>query len=312
MQDSDPLKRTEIVIRAESLEKTYGKTVAVRDLSFEVYRGECFGILGPNGAGKTTTIKMIYGVVPKTSGRLEVLGFSIPDQVRTAKYHLGVCAQEDNLDPDLTVEENLRIYALYFDIKGKEAREKTEELLQFMELTEKRHEKVVRLSGGMKRRLTLARSLVNNPELLILDEPTTGLDPQSRHKIWERLEELKSSGKTILLTTHYMEEAAHLCDRIIIVDNGTKILEGNPKKLVEEEAGRFVIEIHGVDADIRSYLSEMGISFEVVGRRALIYNQDSERLFLTLTTRFPGTNVALRMGNLEDVFLKLTGRNLRE
>ncbi|RMG58914.1 MAG: ATP-binding cassette domain-containing protein [Deltaproteobacteria bacterium] len=300
------------VIRAENLRKTYGSIVAVDDLTFQVERGECIGFLGPNGAGKTTTVRMLYGVVPKTAGYLEVLGLPVPEKVRQVKARIGVCAQEDNLDPDLTVEENLLVYATYFDIPRQKARERTDRLLSFMELDERRKEKVAHLSGGMKRRLTLARSLINDPEILFLDEPTTGLDPQSRHKIWQRIEELKGEGKTILLTTHYMEEAAHLSDRIIIIDRGRKILEGAPQDLVEEEAGRFVIEIVSPPSSLLDFLRERDISWEEVGQRILIYNQSSEKFFTSLMERFPGARAILRMGNLEDVFLRMTGRDLRE
>jgi lipooligosaccharide transport system ATP-binding protein len=263
------------IVEAEDLKKRFGDFFAVNGVSFVVERGECFGILGPNGAGKTTTIRMIYGLSPLTGGELRVFGMRVPDRLREVKYRIGVCQQEDNLDPELSVKENLRVFARYFDISAGVATRRAEELLDFMELTGKAKARVSEISGGMKRRLLLARSLVNEPELLILDEPTSGLDPQARHRIWERIEDLKNGGMTVLLTTHNMDEAAHLCDRLIIMDEGKIILQGNPGVLVEEK-------------------------------------QDGEELFYTISSQFKSSGTTLRMANLEDLFLKLTGRELRE
>ncbi|MEJ2700450.1 MAG: ABC transporter ATP-binding protein, partial [Desulfuromonadales bacterium] len=224
----------ESVIVADNLRKTFDGMAAVDGVSFSVRKGECFGILGPNGAGKTTTIRMIYGFSPKTSGRLKVFGLDIDHQLTEIKGRLGVCQQENNLDPDLSVRENLEVFAAYFDISRETARKRSRELLHFIALDHRKEAKIPQLSGGMMRRLVLARALINDPQLLILDEPTTGLDPQSRHQVWLRLEQLKAQGLSILLTTHYMDEAARLCDRLVIMDRGKILVEGKPGELVRK------------------------------------------------------------------------------
>lgn len=300
------------IIRAEHLRKVFGGLVAVDDISFSVEKGACFGILGPNGAGKTSTIRMVYGFSPLTSGTLTVFGLGIDRHLRAIKARVGVCQQENNLDPDLTVLENLEIFAGYFDLPRNEARRRAGELLRFMGLDHRAGAGIPELSGGMARRLILARALLNRPELLILDEPTTGLDPQSRHQVWERLEELRKGGLTILLTTHYMEEASILCDRLIILDNGRILVEGAPADLVRRHVGRHVIEVAAPAAGLSDFLAGRGVAFEDLGHRLLITVEDGAALFREIEGQFCGGGCVMRMASLEDVFLKLTGRELRE
>ncbi|HOI74132.1 MAG TPA: ABC transporter ATP-binding protein [Syntrophales bacterium] len=304
----------EPVIEATSLKKTFGDLVAVDGLSFAVESGECFGILGPNGAGKTSTIRMIYGFSPMTAGDLNVFGMDIRRRYRAVKNRIGVCQQENNLDPDLTVVQNLEVYAGFFNVPRREARSRALELLSFMSLENRRDTRAMELSGGMMRRLVIARALINNPDLLILDEPTTGLDPQSRHQVWERLEELRSRGLSILLTTHYMDEAARLCDRLIIMDKGKLLVEGSPRDLVERFAGRHVIEVAEPTENLRAWVRERGLQSDDLGHRLIVFGNesDSEGLFREIAGRCPGDGCLLRMATLEDVFLKLTGRELRE
>jgi lipooligosaccharide transport system ATP-binding protein len=300
------------IIEAENLRKAFGEFDAVNGISFQVSRGECFGILGPNGAGKTSTIRMVYGYLPVTSGRLTVFGLDISRESRTIKSHIGVCQQENNLDPDLTVEQNLEVFARYFDIPRTKAREKASRLLEFIALDHRRKDKVTELSGGMMRRLVLARALINDPELLILDEPTTGLDPQSRHQVWERLEELRSKGLTILLTTHYMDEAAHLCDRLVIMDHGSILVEGQPADLIRQHIGQHVIEVNEPTETLRLYLRSHYPEHEDLGHRLIVYSHADNALFQEISDRYCKEGCLLRMATLEDVFLKLTGRELRE
>jgi lipooligosaccharide transport system ATP-binding protein len=304
----------EPVIEATNLRKTFGDLVAVDSLSFTVQSGECFGILGPNGAGKTSTIRMIYGFSPMTAGDMKVFGMDIRRRYRAVKSRIGVCQQENNLDPDLTVIQNLEVFAGFFNIPRREAGKRALDLLAFMSLENRRETRAMELSGGMMRRLVIARALINNPDLLILDEPTTGLDPQSRHQVWERLEELRSRGLSILLTTHYMDEAARLCDRLIIMDRGKLLVEGSPRELVERFAGRHVIEVAEPREDLRAWVRERGLQFDDLGHRLIIFgnDSDSEGLFREVAGRCPGDGCLLRMATLEDVFLKLTGRGLRE
>ncbi len=242
---------TRRVIEARNLRKRYGDFVAVDDVSFHLLAGECLGLLGPNGAGKTSTVRMIYGFSPMTDGILQVFGLDIRTDWRAIKSRIGVCQQENNLDPDLTVIQNLQVFARYFDIPKPQAQAKAEQLLHFIALQQRRNDTVTNLSGGMMRRLVLARALINDPELLMLDEPTTGLDPQSRHQVWERLEELRANGLSILLTTHNMDEASHLCDRLIIMDHGKILVQGKPSWLIREYAGRDVIEIVNPSDELR-------------------------------------------------------------
>ena len=303
---------SDFVIEAEHLRKTFGAFAAVDGISFHVRRGECFGILGPNGAGKTTTIRMIYGFSPLSGGRLRVFGLDIAERLRDIKSRIGVCQQDNNLDPDLTVLRNLEIFAGYFDIASRQARERALELLKFIALDHRKDSPVSELSGGLMRRLMLARALINEPELLILDEPTTGLDPQSRHSIWDRLEGLRSKGLTILLTTHYMEEASRLCDRLIIVDSGRILVEGRPGDLIREYAGRDVIEISSPNEPLRQFLRSHGLAFDDLGHRLIVYCDDRGSLYEEISRRYCTEGCVMRMATLEDVFLKLTGRELRE
>ena len=302
------------IIEAHNLRKEYGQFVAVNNITFTIKTGECFGILGPNGAGKTTTIRMLYGGSPLTSGNLNVFGYNTTTESRLIKSRIGVCQQENNLDPDLTVQENLEVFARYFNIPKKEACERAKSLLTFNSLEHRAHAKVSELSGGLMRRLVLARALINKPELLILDEPTTGLDPQTRHQIWQRLEKLKAKGLTILLTTHYMEEASQLCDRLIIIDHGKILEEGKPRELIGKHVGNNVIEISDPSQEILENIQKHNLEFENLGHRLLIYDQgqQAENLYHALSVQYCDKNCILRMATLEDVFLKLTGRDLRE
>jgi lipooligosaccharide transport system ATP-binding protein len=301
-----------MIIEAEHLRKTFGALVAVEDISFHVRPGECYGILGPNGAGKTTTVRMIYGFSPMTAGHLTVFGLDIMHHMRTIKTRIGVCQQENNLDPDLTVLENLLVFARYFDLSRRPAMEKAQELLAFMALDHRKESKVLDLSGGMMRRLVLARALINNPELLILDEPTTGLDPQSRHQVWERLEELKARGMTLLLTTHYMDEASRLCDRLIIMDHGRILVEGSPAELIRDYVGHDIIEVSDPGPALRTFVQSHRLHHEDLGHRLIIYGNNHDDLYHEIRNTYCREGCIMRMASLEDVFLKLTGRGLRE
>jgi len=300
------------IIEASGLKKTFADVTAVDGISFHVNQGECFGILGPNGAGKTTTVRMVYGFSPKTAGTLKVFGLDIEKEWRSIKARVGVCTQENSLDPDLTVEQNLHVFARYFNIPPAAAREKSQQLLKFISLDQRSAARVPELSGGMMRRLVLARALINDPELLILDEPTTGLDPQARHQIWQRLEELKAGGLTILLTTHYMDEASRLCDRVVIMDHGRILVEGKPADLIKEHIGHNVIEVNDPCAELRSFVKSLNIESEDLGHRLIIYGQGRDELFHEIGNKFCKEGCLLRMATLEDVFLRLTGRDLRE
>lgn len=300
------------IVTALHLRKTFGTIVAVDDLSFSIPGGACFGILGPNGAGKTSTIRMIYGFSPPSAGQLTVFGLDITREARAVKARIGVCQQENTLDPDLTVLQNLITYASYFDLPAGEARPRARELLTFMALEHRENARAADLSGGMTRRIVMARALLNRPELLILDEPTTGLDPQSRHQVWDRLEELKKAGLTILLTTHYMEEASRLCDRLIIMDHGRLLVEGHPADLVSRYVGRHVLEVQEPGAGLTAFLGERGIRYEAYGHRLVAFTADEGALYGEITKRFCSGGCTMRMATLEDVFLHLTGRELRE
>ena len=300
------------IIEAENLTKKFNGFTAVDRIRFHVNAGECFGILGPNGAGKTTTVRMVYGFSPKTAGTLNVFGLDIEKDWRRVKSRIGVCQQENSLDPDLSVEQNLLVFARYFDIPAGRAREKAQQLLTFISLDNRRSAKVSELSGGMMRRMILARSLINDPELLILDEPTTGLDPQARHQLWQRLEELKAGGLTILLTTHYMDEASRLCDRLVIMDHGKILVEGKPADLIREHVGHNVIEVDDPAENLREFVKSQSLEFEDLGHRLIIYSQGKDDLFHEIGNRFCTGGCILRMATLEDVFLKLTGRELKE
>lgn len=300
------------ILKVESLRKNYGSLTAVDGISFRVQPGECFGLLGPNGAGKTTIIRMLYGYTPRDTGQLEVFGLDIDKGLREIKRRIGICQQEDSLDPDLSVRDNLVGYARYFAIPRQEAERRADELLGFFALQNRAKDKIMVLSGGLKRRLMLARALVNQPELLILDEPTTGLDPQSRQLLWEKLAALKKNGLTILLTTHYMEEAERLCDRLVIIDHGKILVEGKPAALVQERVGHTVLEIADPDQTLRDFLTREKCRVEDLGSRLLVYLDHGDELFLKLTSEVRAEGCMLRPAGLEDLFLKLTGRELRE
>jgi lipooligosaccharide transport system ATP-binding protein len=306
------IKTNMAVLNVENLKKNYGTLAAVKDISFQVMPGECFGLLGPNGAGKTTSIRMLYGYTPRDAGKLELFGLDIDMNLREIKRRIGVCQQEDSLDPDLSVRNNLVNYARYYAIPKEDAAQRAGELLRFFALQSRANDKINILSGGLKRRLMLARALVNSPDLLILDEPTTGLDPQSRQLLWEKLAELKKQGLTILLTTHYMEEAERLCDRLVIVDHGEILVEGQPKKLVEQMVGSSVLEISDPDQAVYEFLKNTDYRTEDLGNRLLVYLNGGDELFLRLTSEVRAEGCVLRPAGLEDLFLKLTGRELRE
>ena len=301
------------MVVAENLTKKFDGFTAVDSVDFRVEQGGIFGFLGPNGAGKTTTMKMIYCVSPKTSGRLEVAGIDVDKDPRKIKQIIGVVPQENNLDPDFTVFENLVIYSRYFDLAKDQARDRARSLLEFFQLEGKSDVIIEKLSTGMKRRLILARALLNEPRMLVLDEPTIGLDPQARHLIWQRLRELKAEGVTILLTTHYMDEAEELCDYLFIMDNGRIIAEGKPRDLVEKKIEGGVLEIVTND-DVISYLEKNHgqLHFERVENKIHIFSKDPDGLLRDLVTRFRIESTLVRKATLEDVFLELTGRGLRE
>ncbi|RJQ84524.1 MAG: ATP-binding cassette domain-containing protein [Desulfobacteraceae bacterium] len=300
------------IIETRNIVKRFGELTAVDGVSFKVERGEFFGLLGPNGAGKTSIIRMIYGFSPVTSGAMEVFGLDIGTAWREIRSRVGVCQQENTLDPDLTVEQNLLLYARYFNLNGDGVRQRAEQQLAFFALLNKRQAKVMELSGGLARRLQLARALMADPELLILDEPTTGLDPQSRHQVWERLFALKKRGLTMLLTTHYMAEAESLCDRLVIMDHGRIIAEGRPRDLIAEHAAESVIEIEGPSEALKRYIRERDVKHDDLGERVIIYAAARGELENEVRKRFCRDTCLFRPGNLEDVFLRLTGRELRE
>jgi lipooligosaccharide transport system ATP-binding protein len=301
------------IIIAEHLTKNFEDLVAVSDIAFRVREGECFGFLGPNGAGKTTTMRMIQCVSPLTSGSLTVDGMSVEKEDRAIKAVLGVAPQETNLDSDLSIRDNLLVYARYFDIPKEEAEKRADELLQFFQLESKRDTDIDKLSGGMRRRLLLARALINRPKILILDEPTVGLDPQARHLIWGQLMLLRSQGKTIIITTHYMDEAERLCDRLVIMDGGKILAEGNPKELILKHVGENVIEIKNDPAAVSCLKQNKGVSsFEVLGETILVSTKEPQQVMDSLLRACGVTDASVRRASLEDVFLKLTGRTLRE
>jgi lipooligosaccharide transport system ATP-binding protein len=303
----------EVFIKAVDLTKKYDGFVAVNSIDFEVYKGECCGFLGPNGAGKTTTIKMIHCVLPPASGNLNVSGMNVTEKPREIKKMIGVAPQEDNLDPDFTVMYNLLVYARYFDIPKAEARKRAESMLKFFQLEEKQNVIIGQLSTGMKRRLILARALINEPQILLLDEPTTGLDPQARHLIWDKIRNLQKQGVTIILTTHYMEEAAELCDRTLIMDQGKIIEEGKPADLVKKHVGDEVLEIDYDDRAMESLKEQFpDARLEVLSDRIHVFTSQPHGVFEKYLKVFPTKSATIRRANLEDVFLKLTGRQLRE
>jgi len=304
------------VIQARALTKRFEKFTAVDAIDFAVSPGETFGFLGPNGAGKTSTMRMIGCTSPATSGELRVMGMDPETQARQIKARLGVVPQQDNLDIELTVRENLLMYARYFDVPRATAVKRTEELLQFVQLSERAGSQVETLSGGLKRRLTIARALVNEPDIVLLDEPTTGLDPQARHVIWERLYQLKRRGATLLLTTHYMDEAEQLCDRLVVMDKAKIVAEGSPRDLIERFSTREVLELR-LREDVRSsmngVLDGLATRMETLPDRILLYTHDGEQALEEVHSRgIPLESALVRRSTLEDVFLRLTGRSLTE
>ena len=304
----------ETTLFARGLKKSYGSFEAVKGVDFEVHRGECFGFLGPNGAGKTTTMKMIYAAAVPTDGELKVAGLDVRSAEREVKRRIGVVPQENNLDEDLKVKENLLVYGRYFDLPRKLVRRRAEELLEFVQLSDKAGAKVEELSGGMKRRLLIARALINDPDLVVLDEPTTGLDPQARHLVWDKLRQLAGEGKTLVLTTHYMDEAAQLCDRLCIMESGRIIAEDAPRALISEHVSPEVLEFRaGPEAleRLAPIVESAADDVDRVGDTLLIYTADAEAV--TRRVRESGVevrNTLHRQASLEDVFLKLTGRRL--
>jgi lipooligosaccharide transport system ATP-binding protein len=304
---------SEVLISAEKLTKKYDDFLAVDNIDFQVFKGECCGFLGPNGAGKTTTIKMVHCVLPLTSGELTVAGMNVSESPREIKKMIGVAPQEENLDPDFSVITNLLVYSRYFDIPREDASKRAETLLKFAQLEDKRNVQIDQLSTGMKRRLILARALINEPRVLLLDEPTTGLDPQGRHLIWDKIRSLKKQGVTIILTTHYMDEAAELCDRTLIMDNGKIIELGKPAELVRKHVGEDVLEVD-YDPEVLKFLQERfpEARLETAGERIRVFTDQPHGVFEDFLKDFPTKGATIRNANLEDVFLKLTGRQLRE
>ena len=305
------------VIAVKNLHKSFDEFKAVDGLDFQVAQNECFGLLGPNGAGKTTTMKVIYGKAKPDRERetvLDIFGIDPRQQPLAIKSFAGIVPQQDNLDTELNVSDNLFVYAKFYGMPAREAKTRIAELLEFMELQEKAKAKTRELSGGMLRRLTIARALLNRPKLLILDEPTTGLDPQVRHVIWSKLRELQEMGVTILLTTHYMEEAFQICDRLMIMDKGRKIIEGKPRELLAAQLENFVLEIYAALKDQARFtrvMDELGIRYEFHEDTLYAYSNDPEQLN-QVGERLKGNDYYLRHSNLEDLFLKVTGRSLNE
>ena len=301
------------VLSVRGLTKRYGAAEVVQDLDLELAPGLCLGLLGPNGAGKTTTLRLLLGLIDPDAGRVQVLGLPVPQAAREARIRIGVVPQMDNLDPDFTVRENLAAFGRYFGLDAAALAARIPALLDFAGLAARADARVPTLSGGMKRRLTLARALVNDPELLVLDEPTTGLDPQARHVIWQGLRRLLMEGKTILLTTHFMEEAERLCDRVVILDHGRKIAEGAPRELIASLIEPTVVEIHGDAAEhwITTRGREACERLEQAGETWFCYTREGAALVDALAAA-PGVRFLQRPSNLEDVFLKLTGRELRD
>jgi lipooligosaccharide transport system ATP-binding protein len=305
---------SEPLVQARGLTKRFGDFLAVDAVDFDIAKGEAFGFLGPNGAGKTSTMKMITTVSPITEGKLTVFGLDPTTEGRQIRQRLGVVPQEDNLDMELTVAENLYIYGRYHDMPRVDIRKRIAELLAFAQLSDRADSPVEPLSGGMKRRLTIARALINDPDLVILDEPTTGLDPQARHLLWDRLYRLKREGATLIITTHYMDEAEQLCDRLVVMDKGKIVAEGSPRQLIAQYAPREVVELRYPEEQmdgIEARLDWLEGNIEILADRVIVYTDDAEATQHELTVRdIHPEQVLVRRSSLEDVFLKLTGRSL--
>ena len=304
------------ILTVEHLRKSFGEGednyVVIDDVSFALQPGECYGLLGPNGAGKTTTLRLCLGLTAPDRGHINLVGYPVPDQARQARLRIGVVPQMDSLDPDFTVEENLLVYGRYFGMQPSQIHARLDWLLDFANLTTKRHARMGELSGGMKRRLTLARALVNDPDLIFMDEPTTGLDPQARHMIWERLKALLANGKTIFLTTHFMDEAERLCHRLGVIDHGRMIAEGAPRQLIAQHIESQVIEVYGDQAaGWAEQAHALADRVEVSGDTVFCYTQHPEPLLHSLS-QMPDLHYLHRPANLEDLFLKLTGREMRD
>lgn len=305
------------ILSVQHLRKSFGtddkRSTVIDDISFNLRRGECYGLLGPNGAGKTTTMRLCLGLTTPDSGSISLVGHAIPHDARPARMRIGVVPQGDNLDPDFTVEENLRIYGRYFGMSREQIDKRIPWLLEFSRLTAKRSARIAELSGGMRRRLTLARALVNDPDLIFMDEPTTGLDPQARHLIWERLKTLLAAGKTILLTTHIMDEAERLCNRLAVIDHGRMIAEGEPSALIAEHIESQVVEVYGDNAVNWSQSAgrQTADRIEVSGETVFFYTNHAEPILHSLAD-VNGVRYLHRPANLEDLFLKLTGREMRD
>jgi len=302
------------LLLAKGLRKEFGSLIAVDGVDFEVRRGEAFGFLGPNGAGKSSTMRMIACVSPRSSGELRILGLDPEHDGAEIRSRLGVVPQEDNLDPELTVRENLYVYGRYFDLPRQVLVPRIEQLLAFAQLTERADDRVEPLSGGMKRRLTITRSLINEPELLLLDEPTTGLDPQARHALWDRLYRLKADGVTLVLTTHYMDEAEQLCDRLVVMDRGRIAAEGSPRELIDRYSTREVVELRfgpGESERMADKVADLTERIEVLPDRLLLYTDEGDEALEAIHQRqLDPLSVLARRSTLEDVFLRLTGRHL--
>ena len=309
-----PVTGDNILLSAKGLTKTFGDFTAVDGIDFAVRKGEAFGFLGPNGAGKSSTMRMVGCVSPVSGGELRLFGQDPATAGPAIRARLGVVPQRDSLDEELTVEENLWIYGRYFGLSRKEVRARAAELLDFAQLTERAKDKVDPLSGGMKRRLTIARSLINSPEILLLDEPTTGLDPQARHVLWDRLFRLKRSGVTLVLTTHYMDEAEQLCDRLVVMDHGKIVAEGSPRQLIDEYSTREVLELRFDAEDHKDFAEQVtgvGKRVEVLPDRLLVYTDDGDEASAVVHARgVEPLSSLVRRSTLEDVFLHLTGRTL--
>lgn len=311
MTPAEPECHDSPVVSARGLSKHFAGRIAVDRIDFDIQSGCCFGFVGPNGAGKTTTLRMTMGLTPLSSGSLSVFGLPVTEQAAGIRARTGIVPQADNLDPDFSVEENLRIYATFFGLTRTQVGPRIDALLKFVSLADRRKAKTTTLSGGLQRRLTIARALINDPELVVLDEPTTGLDPQARHVIWGRLNELKTRGKTLLLTTHYMEEAERLCDELVIMDHGRILAQGSPRELVAQHVEREIIEVRGEAGEFEQLADAAGCRLERMGNCLYCYTQNATSLIEQLKERH-ALKFVHRPTGLEDVFLRLTGRELRD